>query len=93
MKFGDRYCNIFLHDQHKYKDIAWQKAVRKCLQQQLYNYFSSTAVNCTGVENFAINSHVKCYEEPDSQSKAVTYCNLPVSDKKTIEDSIDGRDK
>lgn len=54
-----------------------QKAVRKCLQQEIYNYVNSNAIKkCDGMKKFAANWNIKCYKEPDPQNKAVSWYRI-----------------
>lgn len=93
MKYGNYYCNIYLQDSDSYSDKKWQKAVRKCLQHSINNFLlklfmvpppHNKSLSCEELENFAFDSHVDCYVNPDPNDESISFCNVPFFDRLKI---------
>ncbi len=89
--FAYKYCSKLLFDKRLWIDFSsqgyvWLSSAALCLQKKLHTKrCEQTAsedqrLSCNEVEQFAFNSHVKCYTRPDKQRPQVSVCNLPLSD-------------
>lgn len=86
MQFGNKYCKKYLDKIDSFKDKQWQNAVRKCLQNVI-NIFvlnkitSGSTITCEELDEYAFDSHVNCYTQPDPKNSTISWCKIPLLDK------------
>ncbi|XP_071129974.1 uncharacterized protein [Mytilus edulis] len=83
MAFATKFCNLYTEHYGKFTTDGqtWVNAVRKCLQVTLVPLLRPwRPFSCSEVKQFAFNSHVPCYVQPNEMVPEVSICNLDPSD-------------
>jgi len=80
LKFGERFCYVFLEDEGKFspEGRVWLRAIRTCLQDELVKQRGKN-LSCQELEEGAFASHSTCYVDPQH-----SICDLSAADKLTL---------
>ncbi len=95
--YGKKYCQEFIklntvnsnYGLLSGQGLSWRNSTLMCLQKELgqFLFTSNSSISCSGISNYAFDSHVNCYTLPN-----YSICDLPVSDWKIISSIPSGQD-
>lgn len=86
ISYGEKYCKRFLaRSDWSTEGKTWRDSTLQCLQNEITRYVSYQDIcNCDELEQFAFQSHAKCYTQHGS-----SYCKLQEKDLQIIHDILD----
>ena len=90
IKYADHFCRRYEANINDFSAYGrrWVNAVKKCLQQILVPYLSSS-VSCSTLKQRAFESHVRCYVDPTGTGSP-SYCGLSAWDHVEVFNTIKG---